>query len=235
MMYENTLIAVRDAEVEASQKYDALVCDTARGKEKDGRDVLEILRLAERSVEEFETDVAWRTERDRQIVEVRQIEHLETTQKTLQAKVNKLYADFQQVEQKYHAEVLPLEAEIRGLRDRITRACNIRSQLAVDCRDTNLLHEMDDINRTQARTRERIRDLDKSTEQLRRDLNNLEVMNQDRSITFAKMLRGDSLNNEIKSLRAKIRKNEREIDLLEIEASELEQRERNVREQMVLA
>ncbi len=235
MTYENTLLAARDAEILALQKYNALVRDTARGKETDGRDVLEILRLVEKSVEELEADVQWRIERDRQIAEIMQTEKLENEQKTLQAKVNKLYADFQQVEQKYHAEVYPLEAGIREIRERLTRTCSIRSDLLLDCRDENLNREMDDIRRLQYEKEKRVRGLTEATEQDRRELNHLEAVKRDRTISFSKMLRGDALSDEIKTLRAKIRKNEKEIGYLEADASELESRERDLKTRMMLA
>lgn len=232
---QTAISKAREEEIRAQQDYDALVAEIARGREQDGEKTLAVLRRADRSFEQLEEDVRWRTERDEMIAEVTQVERLETEQKTLQNKIDKLYEKFKQTEETYLNEVSPLENRVRELRSRITGASGIRSRLAEQCRDENLIREMSDVRRRQAVTQDSIRDLNERTERNRRDLDRLEAESRDRSINLSRMLRGDALTEEIKSLRAKIRKSEKEIGFLEIDANELDRSEREIRSRMILA
>lgn len=83
---------LHDEEVKAQAEYEQLYRDIAEDKELDSRTMLDIIRRAERTSEELESDAKWQRERNKNIAKYKQLPDLEATLAQVSSELKELGA-----------------------------------------------------------------------------------------------------------------------------------------------
>ncbi len=232
--FESLAQAEKSQAVADHERYQMLLRDLAAGKDRDEADILEICRRVDRNVAMLQEDVAWRKRRDELIVEVRKAKQYENEKTEADTELAQIRAEFEKIEAEYDEKRWPLHAKYDRAKQRLHEIWMYRNELGKDCRDQNILDELESLNEQQNWMR--IKFLEDKGKEIQREIGFAQQeLDELPSFTPGRKEKAQFIKARIKDLQARYEKGQLEVAELERKDAAIKIREAELREAMIFA
>lgn len=214
--------------------YTRLLRDLAQGAKPSDDEIIAVLQRNDKNVDDLETDIRWRQERDKQIAEVKLEPQYQAEKAKAEAAIRKLTEDFDKVREKYDSDCWPHEAKIARAKEKLHWTGIYKSSLRNDHRDPNLVAELEALHAKQSGTA--IPYLEKQVESIRQQIG-LAQQKIDMMPTFChdRKSRIHEIKSQIKELEKRAAPIQAEIDALRRKDNEINLAVAEVYQKMIFA
>ncbi len=232
--FEHLRQAEKSQAVADREQYQLLLRDLAAGKNRDETDILEICRRVDRSIGMLQEDVVWRKRRDELISEVRKKKQYENEQAEAETELAALRAEFEKVEAEYDEKRWPLHAKYDRAKQRLHEIWMYRSELEKDCRDQNILDELESLS--EQRNWRSIKFLEDKAKEIQREIGFAQQeLDELPAFCPGRKEKAQFIKARAKDLQARYEKGQLEIAELERKDAEIDAREAELREAKIFA